>query len=97
MTPINVTFDALGQTFRVEGHFSPSRPAIVSGPADNWEPPDPAEWYEYEITLDDGSDDLTELLERVRVPGQGCSALDHVLDMAELQWLRDREADRWAT
>ncbi len=96
MTPIDVTITALGQTMRVVGAFEPGRPAITSGPPDNWEPADPAEWDEYEITLDGGSDDLAELLERLSVPGQIGSALDHVLELAELQWLRDRDADRWA-
>lgn len=96
MTPIDVIFDALGHTFRVVGMFTPGRPAITSGPPDNWEPADPAEWDEHTITLAEGADDLSELLERLRVPGYVGSALDHILDRAELQWLRDRDADRWA-
>ncbi len=96
MTPIDVTLTALGQTFRVEGEFEPSRPAITAGPPDNWEPADPAEWDEYTITLADGTDDLSELLERVNVPGRGITASDHIRDLAELQWLRDCDNDRRA-
>lgn len=96
MTPIDVTLTALGQTFRVEGEFEPSRPAITAGPPDNWEPADPAEWDEYTITLADGADDLGELLERLWVRDRAMSALDHILDMAELQWLRDRDDERRA-
>ena len=94
MTPIDVTVTALGQRLRVVGEFEPSRPAIVNGPPDNWEPADPAEWDEHTITLADGKDDLSELLEGLRVPGRGVTALDHILDMAELQWLRDQDNER---
>lgn len=96
MTPIDVTITALGQTMRVVGMFTPGRPAITSGPPDNWEPADPAEWDEYEITLAGGLDELSGLLSQTRPLGYPETALDYVLDLAELQWLRDRDADRWA-
>ncbi|MCD6674887.1 MAG: hypothetical protein LT106_18795 [Burkholderiaceae bacterium] len=98
MVPIDVTFEALGHTWRVHGAFTPSRPVITSGPADNWEPADPAEWDEFQIELvgDGDSPEMSNLLERLRVPGYVGSALDHILDLAELQWLRDRDAERWA-
>lgn len=98
MTPIDVTITALGQTWRVRGMFEPSRPAITGGPPDDWEPADPAEWDEFQIELigDGDSPELSDLLERLRVPGRGVTALDHVLELAELQWLRDRDAERWA-
>jgi len=95
MTPIHVVVTALGQTFRVEGRFEPSSPAIVSGPPDNWEPADPAVWDEHTITLADGEDDLAELLERVWVRDRAMSAADHIRDLAEHQWLRDQDAGRW--
>lgn len=94
MTHIDVLIATLGQTWRVSGMFTPSRPAITGGPPDNWEPADPAEWDEHTITLADGKDDLSELLEGLRVPGRGVTALDHILDMAELQWLRDQDNER---
>lgn len=96
MTPIDVTFEALGQRLRVVGEFEPSAPAITSGPPDNWEPADPAEWDEYEVRIEGGSDELSELLSQTRPLGYPETALDYVLDLAELQWLRDRDADRWA-
>jgi len=96
MIAIDVTFYALGQTWRVSGMFTPGRPAITAGPPDNWEPADPAEWDEYTITLVDGEDDLSELLERLWVRDRAMTALDHILDMAELQWLRDRDDERRA-
>lgn len=91
MTPIDVTFEALGQRWNVRGMFEPSRPAITSGPPDNWEPADPAEWDEHTITLADGADDLSELLERVNAPGRAMSAAEHIRELAELQWLRDQD------
>lgn len=96
MIPIDVVVTSLGQRLRVCGAFEPSEPAITSGPPDNWEPADPAEWDECTITLADGEDDLAELLERVWVPDRAMTAADHIREMAELQWLRDRDADRWA-
>lgn len=97
MTPIDVTVTTLGQTFRVEGEFEPSAPAIVNGPPDNWEPADPAEWDECAVTLAGGQDDLTELLERLIVPNTGGrSALAEIQDLAELEWLRQCDANRWA-
>lgn len=96
MTPIDVTVTALGQRLRVVGEFEPSRPAITAGPPDGWEPADPAEWGGHTVTLDGGTDDLSELLERVRVPGRVESALEHVRELAELQWLRDRDEIRRA-
>lgn len=96
MTPIDVTVTALGQRFRVVGEFEPSSPAITAGPPDAWEPADPAEWGEHTVTLDGGTDDLCELLERVRPMGAPYSALDHILDLAEIVWLREQDEDRRA-
>lgn len=101
MAHIDVTFDALGQTWRVRGAFTPSRPAITGGEPDRWEPSDPAQWDEHEVCIrhpEDGSmsQDMSDLLERLHAPGRVCSALDHILDMAELQWLRDRDDERRA-
>ncbi len=101
MITIDVAFDALGQHWRVRGTFEPSRPAITGGPPDNWQPADPAQWDEHEIVVrhpEDGSlsQDMSDLLEHLRVPGRAGSALDYILDLAELQWLRDRDAERWA-
>ncbi len=101
MTPIDVTFEALGQRWNVRGMFEPSRPAITSGPADNWEPADPAQWDEHEIVVrhpEDGSlsQDMSDLLEHLRVPGRVGSALDHILDLAELRWRQEQDAERRA-
>lgn len=96
MTPIDVTVTALGQRLRVVGEFEPSRPAITAGPPDAWEPADPAEWGEHTITLADGSDDLSELLERVNAPARAMSAADHLRELAELQWMRDQDDERRA-
>lgn len=96
MTPIDVTISALGQRFRVVGEFEPSRPAITSGGPDSWEPADPAEWDECTVTLDGSDTDLCDLLERVRVPGRVESALEHIRELAELAWLRERDEYRRA-
>lgn len=101
MTPIDVTFDSLGQTWRVRGMFDPSRPAITGGGPDRWEPSDPAQWDEHEVCIrhpEDGSmsQDMSDLLERVWVRDRAMTALDHILDMAELQWLRDQDELRRA-
>lgn len=101
MTAIDVTFDALGQTWRVRGAFTPSRPAITGGGPDRWEPSDPAQWDEHEVCIrhpEDGSmsQDMSDLLERVWVRDRAMPALDHILDMAEHQWWRDRDNERRA-
>lgn len=96
MTPIDVTVTALGQRLRVAGEFEPSRPAITRGHPDNWEPADPAEWDDYCITIDGTDAELSDLLERVQAPGTGGTALAHVLDLAELAWLRERDEYRRA-
>lgn len=101
MTAIDVTFEALGQHWRVRGKFEPTRPAITGGEPDRWEPSDPAQWDEHEVCIrhpEDGSmsQDMSDLLERVWVRDRAMTALDHILDRAELQWLRDRDDERRA-
>jgi len=101
MTSIDVTFEALGQHWRVRGKFEPTRPAITGGEPDRWEPADLAQWDEHEVCIrhpEDGSmsQDMSDLLERLHAPGRVGSALDHILDLAELQWLREQDAERRA-
>ena len=96
MTSIDVTFEALGQHWRVSGMFTPSRPAITAGPPDNWEPADPAVWDECVVTIDGTDTDLTDLLEHVRPMGVPGTALEYVQDVAETMWLRQQDEDRRA-
>lgn len=97
MATIDITVTALGDRFRVEGEFTPGSPAITRGSADNWEPAEPAQWDECTVRMADGQDDLTEVLERLIVPNTGGrSALAEIQDLAELEWLRQRDANRWA-
>lgn len=99
MTPIDVIFDAHGETWRVYGHFTPGRPGRITGPADNWEPADPAEWDDVSVVMigsEGESPEMWSLLERLKAPGVVGTALDHVLEMAELAWLREQDDARRA-
>lgn len=91
MTPIDVTVEALGQTFRVTGMFEPGRPAITAGPPDNWCDADPDEWDECEVRIVGGSDELSDLLSMTRPLGYPETALDYVQDAAAREWLRQQD------
>ena len=81
------------------GHFTPGRPAITNGGPDNWEPSDPAEWDDVSVVMigsEGESPEMWDLLERLKAPGVAGSALEHVLEMAELAWLREQDDARRA-
>jgi len=99
MTPIDVIFDALGETWRVYGLFTPGRPGRVTGPIDDCYDADPAEWDDVSVVMigsEGESPEMWDLLERLKAPGVAGSALDHVLEMAELAWLREQDDARRA-
>lgn len=95
MSAIDVIFEALGETWRVSGEFTPTRPGRTTGPIDNCYDADPAEWDDVSVVMigsEGESPEMWGLMERLRAPGSAGSALDHILEMAELTWLRDRDA-----
>lgn len=97
MATIDITVTALGDRFRVEGEFTPGSPAITRGHPDNRAPAEAAEWDECTVTLAYGQDDLTDLLDRVRVPNTGGqTALDYVRDLAELAWIEQQRMSQGA-
>lgn len=85
---IDVTFESLGQRWRVVGGFTPALPARRDSPAE------PAQWDDVRVSMVVGgyeSPDLSELLDSLHAPGYVGTALAHVLDMAELTWQRERD------
>lgn len=95
MSYIDVTFQAINQTWRVVGEFSPHRAARTCGPPERCHDAEPAQWIDVRVSMvvgDYESPDLSEFLGDLRVPGRTCTALDHVREMAELRWLRERDA-----
>lgn len=91
---IDVTFEALGQSWRVVGAFSPAVPARTYGPPERCHDAEPAEWLDVRVSMVIGeyeTPDLSELLDSLQAPGRIGSALDHVRDMAELTWQRERD------
>ncbi len=91
---IDVSFEAIGQRWRVVGAFYPAVPARTYGPPERCHPEEPAAWGEVRVSMVVGeyeTPDLSELLDSLQAPGRIGSALDHVLDMAELTWQRERD------
>lgn len=91
---IDVTFEALGQSWRVVGAFSPAVPARIYGPPERCHDAEPAEWLDVRVSMVVGeyeSPDLSELLDSLHPPGRVCTALTHVLEIAELTWQRERD------
>ncbi len=85
---IDVTFETIGQQWRVVGAFTPALPSRRDSPAE------PAQWDDVRVSMVVGgyeSPDLSELLDSLHPPGRIGSALDHVRDMAELTWQRERD------
>ena len=85
---IDVTFESLGQRWRVVGGFTPALPARRDSPAES------ATWDDVRVSMVVGeyeTPDLSELLDSLQAPGRIGSALAHVLDMAELTWQRERD------
>ena len=85
---IDVTFESLGQRWRVVGAFTPALPARRDSPAQS------ARWDDVRVSMCVGeyeTPDLSELLGSLQAPGRVGTALAHVLDMAELTWLRERD------
>lgn len=89
MSHIDVTFGSIGHHWRVAGEFTPGRSARRDSPAE------PAQWDGVRVSMiaEGGVEtpDLSELLESLHPTGRTCTALTHVLEMAELTWLRERE------
>lgn len=92
---IDVSFETLGERWRVIGQMSPAVPARLGGPPERCSPGEPAEWYEFQVFVGDGNHDMSNLLELLCVPNPSKPAIEHILDMAELQWMHDRDAESW--
>lgn len=85
---IDVTFESLGQRWRVVGAFTPATPSRRDSPAQS------ATWDDVRVSMCVGeyeTPDLSELLDSLHPPGRVCTALTHVLEMAELTWQRERD------
>lgn len=85
---IDVTFESLGQRWRVVGAFTPALPARRDSPAQS------ATWDDVRVSMCVGeyeTPDLSELLDSLHPPGRVCTALTHVREMAELTWQRERD------
>ena len=91
---IDVNFDALDQSWRVVGAFYPAVPARTYGLPERCHPEEPAQWGEVRVSMVVGeyeTPDLSELLSSLHPPGETCTALEHVLAIAELTWQRERD------
>lgn len=85
---IDVTFESLGQRWRVVGAFTPATPSRRDSPARS------AGWDDVRVSMVVGeyeTPDLSELLDSLHPPGRVCTALTHVREMAELTWQRERD------
>ena len=85
---IDISFEAIGQRWRVVGAFTPALPSRRDSPAES------AQWDDVRVSMVVGeyeTPDLSELLDSLQAPGRIGSALAHVLEMAELTWQRERD------
>lgn len=85
---IDVTFESLGQRWRVVGAFTPATPSRRDSPAQS------ATWDDVRVSMCVGeyeTPDLSELLDSLHAPGYVGTALAHVLEAAELTWQRERD------